>query len=376
MFTIRYLRQINYIRIWKEGVLKNGVRNPELKAHYLHFHRIKFTSAAASLKTEEITPRPKEKLAAKLVNSAPKTVQPYLKLMRLDRPVGSWLLFWPCSWGIASAATPGCIPDPYLLWLFGTGALIMRGAGCTINDMWDRDIDAKVERTRDRPLVNGDISMNQAVMFLGCQLSLGLAVLLQLNWYSIVLGASSLGLVISYPLMKRVTYWPQLVLGFTFNWGALLGYSAIYGYVDPFICLPMYFAGVCWTIIYDTIYAHQDKVDDLQIGIKSTAIKFNEDTKLWLSAFSVVMTSSLVFSGVMNSQTWPYYSAIALVTAHLAHQISTVNIHNPTDCSKKFISNTWVGFIIFCGIALGNYLKDKKASKSKNVSAGVVLNVT
>lgn len=309
---------------------------------------------------------PPQKLAARLVSKAPKQLQPYLKLMRIDKPIGSWLLFWPCGWSIASAAPPGCIPDLYTLALFGTGAFIMRGAGCTINDMWDRDIDKKVVRTANRPLVNGDIMMPQAWTFLFAQLSAGLAVLLQLNWYSVILGASSMLLVVSYPLMKRVTYWPQLVLGFTFNWGALLGCSAIKGYVDLPVCLPLYFAGVCWTIIYDTIYAHQDRKDDLLLGIKSTAIKFDKDTKLWLSSFGATMISSLVLSGIANQQTWPYYLSTAFLSAHLGYQIFTLNINNPADCASKFVSNVHVGFILFCGIVLGNLLK-KNVVKEESV---------
>lgn len=312
----------------------------------------------------------KQKITARLVEKAPKQIQPYLRLMRLDKPIGTWLLFWPCGWGIASAAAPGCFPDPYMLALFGTGALVMRGAGCTINDMWDRDIDAKVERTKNRPLVNGDVSLKQAVLFLGGQLSVGLIILLQLNWYSVFLGASSLGLVISYPLMKRFTYWPQLVLGFTFNWGALLGYSAIQGYINLATCLPLYFAGVCWTIIYDTIYAHQDRTDDLRLGIKSTAIKFNQDTKFWLTGFASTMIGNLILSGVMSDQTWPYYAAISLVATHLASQITTLKINSPADCSSKFISNSNVGLILFCGILLGTLLK-KDENKNKEYMKNV-----
>jgi 4-hydroxybenzoate polyprenyltransferase len=315
--------------------------------------------------TSAVNYKKNEKLAARIVNATPLSIQPYLKLMRLDRPIGTWLLYWPCGWGIASAASPGCLPDPYMLALFGTGAIIMRGAGCTINDMWDRDIDCKVARTKDRPLVNGDISMRSAWVFLAGQLSVGLAILLQLNWYSIFLGASSLSLVISYPLMKRFTYWPQFVLGLTFNWGVLLGYSAIKGHVDLPICLPLYLASVCWTIVYDTIYAHQDKLDDVKVGIKSTALKFDQDTKLWLGGFSTVMMGAVVLSGVMNQMAWPYYAAAALVSTHLAAQLATLDIDNPGDCANKFISNAQVGFIMFCGIVLGTLFKRDKEKSDK-----------
>ncbi|KAJ8941362.1 hypothetical protein NQ314_010425 [Rhamnusium bicolor] len=366
MFTRRSFKHVykylDYSRK-REVILQNHIKVSSIWSYDKSF-------ASSIVKVNEKR-QMKQRFAAKLVDSAPKQIQPYLKLMRLDKPIGTWLLFWPCGWGIASAAAPGCVPDPYMLALFGTGALIMRGAGCTINDMWDRDIDGKVERTRERPLVNGEVTMKQALMFLGGQLSIGLIILLQLNWYSIFLGASSLGLVVIYPLMKRFTYWPQLVLGFTFNWGALLGYSAIHGNVNLATCLPLYMAGVCWTIIYDTIYAHQDKTDDLQLGIKSTAIKFDQDTKVWLSGFASTMVGSLILSGVMNNQTWPYYTAVALVTTHLASQISTLNIDDPSDCSNKFISNSKVGFILFCGIILGTLLKQSDKNKSKEYTKAI-----
>uniref|UniRef100_A0A182J8M5 4-hydroxybenzoate polyprenyltransferase, mitochondrial n=1 Tax=Anopheles atroparvus TaxID=41427 RepID=A0A182J8M5_ANOAO len=302
-------------------------------------------------------------------------ISPYARLMRIDRPIGSWLLFWPCGWSIALSAPAGCWPDPLLLGLFGVGAFIMRGAGCTINDLWDRDIDAKVERTRNRPLVSGEIAPFDALVFLSGQLGLGLLVLLQLNWYSILLGASSLGLVIVYPLMKRITYWPQLMLGATFNWGALLGWSATQGSVEWAACLPLYAAGVCWTIVYDTIYAHQDKVDDVLIGIKSTALRFGDNTKLWLTGFTATMLGNLITAGLVCDQTWPYYTSIGLIAAHLTHQIHSLNIHNPTDCATKFISNHQVGLILFLGIVFGTLYKQNsderaKASISNNSTSG------
>ncbi|XP_033218543.1 4-hydroxybenzoate polyprenyltransferase, mitochondrial isoform X2 [Belonocnema kinseyi] len=279
----------------------------------------------------------------------------------------SWLLFWPCGWSIAMAAPVGSLPDLKMLALFGLGAFVMRGAGCTINDLWDQDIDKKVARTKDRPLVTGEVTPFQAFTFLGGQLSLGLLILLQLNWYSILLGASSLGLVIIYPLMKRVTYWPQLILGMTFNWGALLGWSAIHGSCDWSVCLPLYTAGICWTILYDTIYAHQDKVDDLLLGIKSTALKFGSNTKLYLSGFGASMIGGLVASGMAAEQTLPYYISVGLVGSHLVHQIHTLDIDNPKDCAKKFISNHSVGILLFAGVVLGNLVKNyvTKSATSK-----------
>lgn len=256
-----------------------------------------------------------------LTTQMAQAISPYVRLMRMDRPIGTYLLYWPCAWSIALSANAGCWPDFYMLGLFATGALIMRGAGCTINDLWDRDIDKKVERTRNRPLASGEITQMDAIVFLSAQLSLGLLVLVQLNWESILLGASSLGLVVTYPLMKRVTYWPQLVLGMAFNWGALLGWCATQGVVNWSACLPLYLSGICWTIVYDTIYAHQDKKDDLQIGVKSTALRFGDNTKLWLSGFTAAMLTGLTAAGLACDQTIPYYSSVSLVGAHLIQQV-------------------------------------------------------
>ncbi|EDW84376.1 uncharacterized protein Dwil_GK14102 [Drosophila willistoni] len=298
-------------------------------------------------------------LPKSLVGQLTDATKPYAQLMRIDRPIGTYLLFWPCAWSIGLSANAGCWPDLTMLGLFATGALIMRGAGCTINDLWDKDIDAKVERTRSRPLASGKISQFDAIVFLSAQLSLGLLVLVQLNWESILLGASSLGLVITYPLMKRVTYWPQLVLGMAFNWGALLGWCATQGSVNLAACLPLYLSGVCWTIVYDTIYAHQDKLDDLQIGVKSTALRFGENTKVWLSGFTAAMLTGLSAAGMACDQTLPYYAAVGIVGAHLVQQIYSLNIDNPSDCAKKFFSNHQVGLILFLGIVLGTLLKSK-----------------
>ncbi|KAI3372625.1 hypothetical protein L3Q82_023104 [Scortum barcoo] len=307
--------------------------------------------------------------AATIVNSAPAPVQPYLRLMRFDKPIGTWLLYLPCTWSIALASDPGCLPHLGMLTLFGTGALLMRGAGCTINDMLDKDFDKKVSRTATRPIASGEISQMQALVFLGGQLSLALGVLLCLNYYSIALGAASLSLVVTYPLMKRITYWPQFVLGLTFNWGALLGWSAVKGSCDWSVCLPLYFSGVMWTLIYDTIYAHQDKEDDVKIGVKSTALRFQEQTKPWLTGFTVAMLSGLVAAGVNAEQTLPYYAVLSTVAIHLTHQIYTLDINKPEDCWKKFVSNRNLGLLLFLGIVAGNLWKERKETLLQNEEA-------
>ncbi|XP_070991971.1 4-hydroxybenzoate polyprenyltransferase, mitochondrial-like [Oncorhynchus clarkii lewisi] len=304
--------------------------------------------------------------AAGIVNSAPASMQAYLRLMRLDKPIGTWLLYLPCTWSIGLAADPGCLPHLGMLTLFGTGALLMRGAGCTINDMWDKDFDKKVARTATRPIAAGEITQMQALVFLGGQLSLALGVLLCLNYYSIALGAASLSLVVTYPLMKRISYWPQLVLGLTFNWGALLGWSAVIGSCEWSVCLPLYFSGVMWTLIYDTIYAHQDKDDDIRVGVKSTALRFQEQTKPWLSGFMVAMMSGLIVAGVNAEQTLPYYATLSTVAIHLTHQIYTLDINKPEDCWKKFVSNRNLGLLLFLGIVCGNLWKERRDTSLQN----------
>eukprot|EP01018_Ginkgo_biloba_P010589 Gb_40801 [translate_table: standard] len=283
----------------------------------------------------------------------PKWLAPYAHLSRLDKPIGTWLLAWPCMWSIALAAPAGSLPDYKMLSLFGLGAVLLRGAGCTVNDLLDRDIDGKVQRTKFRPIACGTLTPFQGLSFLGFQLLLGLGVLLQLNNFSRILGASSLLLVASYPLMKRFTFWPQAYLGLTFNWGALLGWAAIKGSLDLGIVLPLYASGIYWTLVYDTIYAHQDKEDDLIVGIKSTALRFGDQTKNWISGFGVACISSLALSGFNAGLGWPFYIGITTAASHLAWQILTVDISNRVDCNRKFVSNKWFGALVFSGILLG-----------------------
>jgi 4-hydroxybenzoate polyprenyltransferase len=240
------------------------------------------------------------------------------------------------------------------LGLFGLGAVVMRGAGCTINDMWDKNLDKAVERTQSRPLARGDVNQRQALVFLAGQLTVGLGVLLQLNWYSIFLGASSLSLVTTYPLMKRITYWPQAVLGLTFNWGALLGWSAVAGAVNWSVCLPLYAGGVCWTLVYDSIYAHQDKADDINVGIHSTALLFGERTRPILGAFSTSTVSLIGLAGVLNAHGMPFYLGLGLGAAQLARVLWKTDFASRPSCWQGFVGCGWSGFWIWMG-ALADY---------------------
>ncbi|KAJ7499058.1 para-hydroxybenzoate-polyprenyltransferase [Mycena latifolia] len=292
------------------------------------------------------------------VEHLPTKVQPYLYLSRVDKPIGTLLLFYPCAWSITMASyalqLPFTTPLTYIS-LFGIGALVMRGAGCTINDMWDKNLDKAVARTKERPIARGDVSRGQALVFLGAQLSAGLAVLLQLNWYSILLGATSLSVVVIYPLMKRITHWPQAVLGIAFNWGALLGWSAVAGTVDWSVCLPLYAGGVCWTLVYDSIYAHQDKTDDIGAGIRSTALLFRERTRPILSALSVSSLSLVTYAGYMNSHGVPFYLGVSLAAAQLARIIYRTDYDQRQSCWQGFVDCGWSGFWIWMG-ALADYL--------------------
>ncbi|TMW65116.1 hypothetical protein Poli38472_009283 [Pythium oligandrum] len=287
---------------------------------------------------------------------APKWMVPYIQLARLNRPAGTYMLLWPCFWSISLAAPAGSLPDLGMLALFGTGAFIMRSAGCTINDMWDKDFDKQVERTNQRPLASGALTYPQAWRFLALQLSAGLGILMQLNWYSIALGASSMGLVVAYPLMKRVTYWPQAFLGLTFNYGALLGWSAVQGSCAWPVCLPLYAGGVAWTLVYDTLYAHQDKNDDRHIGVRSTALLFGDNTKPILNAFSAAAVAGFGTAGYMVGLDWPFYAGLAGGAAHLAWQVNTAKLDDPINLQTRFASNKWFGALMFASIVAGKVI--------------------
>lgn len=270
--------------------------------------------------------------------------------MRLDRPIGAWLLLLPCWWSITLGSIGA--PNPWLMGLFAVGALVMRGAGCTYNDIVDRDIDAKVERTSTRPLASGQISVKAAVIFLIAQLAIGLVILLQLNTYTIALGAASLILVATYPFMKRITYWPQAWLGLTFNWGALMGWAAVYGSVNTTAFL-LYAAGFFWTLGYDTIYAHQDKEDDVLAGVKSSALALGRFTKPFV-ATTYALCIALIAAATLVPYPLSVPAAVALGIAglHLAWQVITLDINDHGNCLRRFRSNRDFGLLVILALLL------------------------
>jgi 4-hydroxybenzoate polyprenyltransferase len=282
---------------------------------------------------------------------APLAWRPYLRLARLDRPIGAWLLMLPCWWSLALAEVSRLRPYPnvwYLL-LFAVGALVMRGAGCAYNDYVDRDFDAKVARTANRPIPSGQVKPHHALMFAVILALIGFMVLVQFNAFTIWLGISSLALVAVYPFMKRITYWPQLVLGLVFNWGALVGWAAVKGSL-ALAPLLLYAGAVLWTIGYDTIYAHQDKEDDLMLGLKSTAIRFGDATIDYVGALYAGAIVLWALAGAVAGTHLVYFTAVALIALQLAWQVTTLDTQDAGNCLRRFRSNRDVGLALFLGL--------------------------
>lgn len=277
--------------------------------------------------------------------------RPYALLARLDRPIGAWLLFLPGLWGIL-LGRPAPLEALRLVVLFGIGALVMRSAGCVVNDLWDRDIDRQVARTAGRPLASGALRPRQALVFLLALLVVGLAILLQLNVLSWALGAGSLLLVVLYPLAKRVTWWPQLMMGFTFGFGAPLGYAAAAGRIDA-AWAALYGAAILWDLGFDTIYAHQDREDDALVGIGSTARLFGERTAPFLTACYAGTVALLALSGMLAGLSVWFYAALAVPAALLARQVLTLDIHDPVHCLRLFRANREVGLAVGAAILFG-----------------------
>jgi 4-hydroxybenzoate polyprenyltransferase len=282
---------------------------------------------------------------------APPWSRPYLRLARLDRPIGSWLLLLPCWWSAALAASLARDLSglPLTIALFFVGAFAMRGAGCTWNDITDRDLDAKVERTRSRPIPAGQVSVPQALVFLVAQALIGLSVLLQFNRFAVATGIASLAIVAVYPFMKRITWWPQVVLGLAFSWGALMGFAVILGRIEA-TALVLYAGSIAWVIGYDTIYAHQDAEDDALIGVRSTARLFGARTHQALIVFyglAVILIGAAIWLAAAGIPAWIGLGAFA---AHLAWQIGRLETSDPALCLRIFKSNRDAGLLLFAGL--------------------------
>ena len=285
----------------------------------------------------------------------PGPLKPFMYLMRLDRPVGVWLLVIPCWWSIAMAAE-GSWPNVVLLALFALGAIIMRGAGCVMNDIADRDFDGQVARTATRPIPAGDVTVREAVLFLGLLGMLGFLILIQFNLFAIAVGVLSIATVAIYPYMKRFTYWPQMFLGISFNWGALLGWAAVKGELSAAPGL-LYLAGILWTLGYDTIYAHQDKDDDVLIGIKSTALRLGDATQGWLVFFYGGALSLIALSGWFAGLSVWFFPALLPAALHLAWQIKSLDINDPKLCLARFKSNRDFGLLVFFAVIVGQLVR-------------------
>lgn len=306
----------------------------------------------------KVLAKPKDAVRLPLVDRAPAWAEPYLRLARIDRPIGSWLLFWPCAFGVA-LSLPGAVApyggDPWrvilLCALFALGSIAMRGAGCTWNDIADRDIDAKVERTRGRPLPSGRISLFQAFVFLGIQLLIGAGVLLMLRREAQIVALSSVALIVLYPFLKRVTFFPQVGLGLVFNWGVLVASAEMTGTIST-AALLLYAGCVLWTVGYDTIYAHQDREDDLAAGVKSTALFFAERSRL---AIGVLYAAGFVAISASAALSYPFWALAALAPAgvHLGAQVLRLDIARPEVCLRLFRANRDTGFLIFAGLLAG-----------------------
>jgi 4-hydroxybenzoate polyprenyltransferase len=304
--------------------------------------------------------KPGDAPAHNWVDAMPPRLRPWLQLMRLDRPIGTWLLYWPCVFGLALGAIAderafSLWHDLWLVVLFGIGALVMRGAGCTLNDIIDRDIDAQVARTRGRPIPSGAVSVRGAAIFLCALCLVGLVILLQLNRLAIWLGVASLLLVGAYPFMKRITWWPQAWLGLTFNWGALLGFAAQTGRVD--LGDAMLYAGLFfWTLGYDTIYALQDKEDDALVGVKSTARLFGARARDWILGFYAAAFTLILAAGVVAHAGWLFAPIMLAAGAHFLWQVHRLKIDDAPLCLRLFRSNREAGALIALALIVSSWV--------------------
>lgn len=285
----------------------------------------------------------------------PAPARPYARLARLDRPIGTWLLLLPCWQGMALALAAGAAEFEWrYLWfaaLFAIGSLAMRGAGCTQNDIADRDVDGSVARTSDRPIPSGEVSLRQALMFMAGLMLIGGLVLLQFNWATVIVGLASIPVAAIYPYMKRITWWPQLFLGFAFNWGALVGWTALAGELQlPAVLL--YLSGIFWTLGYDTIYAHQDKEDDALVGVKSTARLFQDNSRRWIMSFYAAQVGWLILMGLFGGLHWVFIIGVGLVAWLLMRQAGDTDLNDPKACLAAFRSNRDIGLLVIAALIL------------------------
>ena len=279
----------------------------------------------------------------------------FIELTRLKKPVGYMLLFWPCAWGLSLAYDFSNNLNNYFFYLllFFLGAVLMRSAGCIVNDVFDKEFDKKVFRTKNRPIASEKISIKVAILMAIILCLIALVILLNFNQFTIILALGSMPLAFTYPLMKRFTYWPQLFLGITFNYGLILGWTSIKGEID-IVPIIFYFGAIFWTLGYDTIYGFQDIKDDEIIGLKSTSIKFKKKPLIFLSACYVVLFSMTITTGIMENFNIFYYAFSLIIGYHLfVYQLKNINLNNPINCLKIFKSNNIFGFLIFVQILIG-----------------------
>jgi len=285
----------------------------------------------------------------------PRGWAPYALLARLHRPIGAWLLFLPGLWSILLGSHVAGLSAARMAWLlalFAVGAVLTRGAGCVVNDIWDRDLDRKVSRTATRPLASGAVRMRGALVFLAAVSVLALTILLQLDAAAIRLGVASLVLVIMYPAAKRVTWWPQLMLGITFGWGAPMGYAATVGHLDGTAGM-LYLGAIFWILGYDTIYAHQDREDDALIGVRSTARLFAQNSRPFLAVCYAATILCIAVSGWVAGLSFVFFAVLLLPAVLLGRQVALLDIDNPAQCDKLFHANRAVGLAVGLAILLG-----------------------
>ena len=286
-----------------------------------------------------------------------KQIKLFIELIRLKKPIGFMLLFWPCAWGLTIAYdfTKEKITYIFFLILFFLGAVLMRSAGCIVNDIADRNFDKKVKRTKNRPIAIGEITVMRGSIYAASLCLISLIILVQFNDLTILLGLGSMPLAFSYPLMKRITYWPQLFLGITFNYGLILGWTAIESELNivPFI---LYFGAIFWTLGYDTVYGFQDINDDEIIGLKSTSIKFKNNPIVFISCCYFIFLIGLLITGLFLELNSFFYLIFVLILLQMIFfQITKINPENSINCLKIFKSNNFLGFLVFSSLFIGKF---------------------